>query len=335
MSEEHEHLLALIRRLHEQIRDAVVAACERSSMEELARVAHDETGDTIFAIDRVSEEVLIRFFEREAGAIGGLVLIAEGIEGGQTVIGASDASAARWRIIVDPIDGTRGIMYQKRPAWVLTGVAPNHGEATSLADIELAVQTEIPLLKQHLCDCAWALRGRGARAERWNRLTRERAEIPLRPSAAASIEHGYAMLSRFFPGARDELAAMDEEIVRGALGVPAEGKVPCFDDQYACTGGQLYELMTGRDRFNADVRPLLLPILLARGLGRSHCCHPYDICTELVAREAGVLVTDARGEPLRNRLSVDEDVSWAGYANDAIRRQIEPLLQAALEKRGL
>ena len=59
---------------------------------------------------------------------------------------------ARWRVIVDPIDGTRGLMYQKRPAWILTGVAPNRGEATSLADIELAVQTEIPLVKQHLSD---------------------------------------------------------------------------------------------------------------------------------------------------------------------------------------
>ena len=42
-------------------------------------------------------------------------------------------------------------MYQKRPAWILTGVAPGPGPST-LADIELAVQTEIPLVKQHLCD---------------------------------------------------------------------------------------------------------------------------------------------------------------------------------------
>ena len=55
-------------------------------------------------------------------------------------------------------------MYQKRSAWILTAVAPNRGAGTSLRDIELAVQTEIPLVKQHLSDQLWALRGGGAHA---------------------------------------------------------------------------------------------------------------------------------------------------------------------------
>ena len=67
------------------------------------------------------------------------------------VLGIDEHDAA-WRIIVDPIDGTRGLMYQKRSAWILTGVAPNRGSSTSLRDIVLAVQTEIPLVKQHLAD---------------------------------------------------------------------------------------------------------------------------------------------------------------------------------------
>ena len=41
--------------------------------------------------------------------------------------GASEADC-QWRVIVDPIDGTRGLMYQKRSAWILTGVAPNRGD---------------------------------------------------------------------------------------------------------------------------------------------------------------------------------------------------------------
>ena len=32
------------------------------------------------------------------------------------------------------------------------------------------------------------------------------------------------MIARFFPGVRDELAAIDEEIVRGALGPVEPGK---------------------------------------------------------------------------------------------------------------
>jgi hypothetical protein len=48
-----------------------------------------------------------------------------------------------------------------------------------------------------------------------------------------------------------------------------------------------------------------------------------------------VIVTDAHGSPLDVPLTVDANVAWAGYANEHIQRQIEPLLQAALRKRGL
>ncbi|HEY9283115.1 MAG TPA: hypothetical protein VIP46_06640, partial [Pyrinomonadaceae bacterium] len=289
-------LLGPLRRLHESIRAAVVEACERSELEAMAAVERDEEGDTIYAVDRVGEELLIDFFEREVAPAAPLVLVAEGLRGGQVVLprGASEAEAV-WRVVVDPIDGTRGLMYQKRSAWVLTGVAPNRGPDTSLADIVLAVQTEIPLVRQHLSDAAWAIRGEGARAERFNRLTGERAAISLRPSRAPSIAHGYAQVARFFPGAREELAAIDEEIVRGALGPAPAGKAHCFEDQYASSGGQLYELAAGRDRFTADLRPLMARAMRARGLGLGICCHPYDLCTELVAREAGVVVTAPDG----------------------------------------
>jgi hypothetical protein len=238
-------------------------------------------------------------------------------------------------VIVDPIDGTRGLMYQKRSAWVLTGVAPNRGPETNLQDIELAVQTEIPLVKQHLCDSLWAIRGEGARAERFNRLTNERAPLSLQPSRARSIEQGYAMLARFFPGARDELAAIDEEIVFGALGPIQPGKAHCFEDQYPSSAGQLYELMAGHDRFMADLRPVLEPVMTKRGLPRPLCGHPYDLCTEMIARELGVIVTDRNGGALSSTLTVEPDVAWIGYANENIRAQIEPLLQNALSKRGL
>jgi hypothetical protein len=143
------------------------------------------------------------------------------------------------------------------------------------------------------------------------------------------------MLARFFPGARDVLAAIDEEIVREALGPVRSGKAHCFEDQYICTGGQLYELIAGHDRFVADLRPLMERRLAERGLRLGICCHPYDLATELIAREAGVIVTDAAGGPLDAPLDVEADVAWAGYANAAIRDQIEPLLQGALRSRGL
>jgi fructose-1,6-bisphosphatase/inositol monophosphatase family enzyme len=330
-------MLNAIRRVHERVRDAVLEECERADVEKLAEVADDASeGDTIYAVDRVSEELLVELFESEIAASAPLLLIAEGIEGGRVMLprGAMEADAA-WRIIVDPIDGTRGLMYQKRSAWVLTGVARNRGDATDLQDIEMAVQTEIPLVKQHLSDSLWAVRGAGAQAERFNRLTGTRRPLTLRPSRAATIRHGFAMIARFFPGARDELAAIDEEIVQGALGPVEHGKAHCFEDQYLSSAGQLYELMMGHDRFVADLRPLIETLLRERGLALGICCHPYDVCTELIAREAGVYVTDERGRLLRAPLSVEPDVTWIGYANEQIRREIEPLLRDALRRRGL
>lgn len=330
-------LLEPLRRIHERVRDAVVAECEKAAVEQLAEVSDDESeGDTIYAVDRISEQLLVDLFEHEVASLAPLVLVAEGIEGGELVLPRGTAERdAIWRIVVDPIDGTRGLMYQKRSAWVLTGVAENRGADTNLEDIVLAVQTEIPLVKQHLCDTLWAVRGEGAHAERFNRLSNQRQALALRPSRATSIRHGFAMIARFFPGARDELAAIDEEIVRGALGPVEPGKAHCFEDQYLSSGGQLYELMMGHDRFVADLRPLIETLLNRRGLSLGICCHPYDMCTELIAREAGVLVTDERGGLLRAPLKVEPDIAWAGYANDAIRRQIEPLLQNALKRRGL
>jgi fructose-1,6-bisphosphatase/inositol monophosphatase family enzyme len=325
-------LLEPLRRVHDEIRNAVVAAAEQS--DELASIHRDEEGDTIYAIDAVSEERLLELF-RDLSREHSFVLIAEGLKGGKTVFPAgSTEAAAAWRIIVDPVDGSRGLMYQKRSAWILTGVARNRGPATSLQDIAVAVQTEIPILKQHLSDQLWAIRGKGAFAERFNRLTGERSPIHLRPSTSSTIAHGFAMISRFFPGARDELAAIDDEIVRAVLGPSPSGKAHCFEDQYISTGGQLYELIAGHDRFVADLRPLLKTTLANRGLAANLCCHPYDLCSALIASEINVVITGIFGEPLDAPLNVEADVAWVGYANERVRRQVEPALHAGLQRRG-
>ena len=119
-------LLPLIRQLHERLREAVVATCEQAAVEELAQVDREGEEDTLYAVDRVGEEELLSFFAGLDPA-SPIVLVAEGLSGGGQVVLPEGCAAeeALWRIIVDPIDGTRGLMYQKRSAWVLTGVAPN------------------------------------------------------------------------------------------------------------------------------------------------------------------------------------------------------------------
>jgi len=331
-----DHLLGSIRAIHEEIRAAVTFACQSSPLISLSRVVKDTEGDTVFFVDRISEGMMVGLFEREIASRTPILLIAEGLTGGKIILPrGNEESDAVWRIIADPIDGTRSLMYQKRSAWILTGVAPNRGEATSLADIELAVQTELPLIKQHLCDTFWATRGNGIHGERLNLISGERCPLRVQPSTARDLSHGFGSVTRFFAGGRDILAAIDDEICLGVLGSGREGKAQSFEDQYLSTGGQLNELMMGHDRFQADLRPLLGPLLRDRGLPNGLCCHPYDLCTELIAREAGVIVTDEYDRPLRAPLNLEAEVSWIGYANNQIRARVQPLLQNALRRRGM
>ena len=339
MSSDIQELVDPLRRLHECLRDRVVAACEeaaaRPGREGLAEVHREGAEDTIYAIDRLVEEELLAGLKKLAEESGPLVLIAEGLPDGSVVLppGASPQES-RWRLIVDPIDGSRGLMHQKRSAWILTGAAPDRGPETTLADLEIALQTEIPLVRQHLSDAVWARKGGGVRAERYNRLSGERTPLLLTPSAASSPRHGFATVVRFFPGARELLGAIDDELFEAALGTPFDGRASCFEDQYISSGGQLYELMAGRDRFVIDVRPMAL-CRLSAGRHSEPCAHPYDLCTELAAREAGVVVTGVDGGQLRVPLDVRTPVNWVAYANRGLAEQVHPLLQEVLRKRGL
>src|SRR5689334_14823056 len=108
MIRDAQELLHRIRTIHALIRDALIAACEDQAVEQLAEIVADDTGDTIFAIDRVSEDVLLDHFT-ELASDWSCVLIAEGLgSSGVAVLPAgSDPARAELRVIVDPIDGTR------------------------------------------------------------------------------------------------------------------------------------------------------------------------------------------------------------------------------------
>ena len=106
-------LLAPIQALHRHIRAEVVRACEQAAVSTLADVARDDEGDTIYDIDRVAEHTLVDAIERTiASAEEPVLLVAEGIEGGEVVIpSGAPRSRVRWVIVVDPIDGTVNFVY--------------------------------------------------------------------------------------------------------------------------------------------------------------------------------------------------------------------------------
>jgi hypothetical protein len=328
-----EELLPALREVHRRVRDAVLHACESSSFEELCGEATSAAGDVVYAIDRIAEYELLEAMNELVASHEPIVLIAEGVgDGAVTLPLGADNAIARWRIIVDPIDGTRGLMFQKRSAWILTGVAPNRGENTKLSDVVLAVQTEIPLVKQHLGDSFWATKRQGMHAERCDRLNGDLIPFTPQPSTATTLAHGYGTICSFFASGRDLLGRIADTLSSRLLSGHTPGEARIFDDQYASTGGQIAGLICGQDRFVADLRPLLLKPLQDRGDILGHCCHPYDICTKLIAEEAGVQILLPDGNPIEVPLDTQTSVTWVGYANVNLRKTIEPVLQTTLRE---
>ena len=309
-----------------EVRDVIIGSRRSAGLHE---VSHATSADTIYRIDTAVEPILAAFCE-EWSRTTPLVLIAEGVENKHGEEGVavyprgSREEDAQIRLLVDPIDGTRGIMYDKRAAWALAGVAPNKGPNTRLRDIEVAVMTELPTSKMGFADVLTAINGRGATGMRVDLASGESQPLPIAPSTATGIDHGFASVANFFPGTKRLASELMEHLVANLIGPADVMKATVFDDQYISTGGQFYELIVGHDRFNADLRPVFYRM---QGQPEGLCCHPYDCAAMLIAEEAGVVLTDEKGSPLDGPLDVTTGISWVGYANPKLRERIEPILQ--------
>jgi hypothetical protein len=314
--------------LQDHIRDTLVAA-RAHQRARFARIASVTAADTIYQVDRLSEEAILAWFARAWPRAWPVEIVMEGLpEGSTTFPRGTPPGRTATKCILDPIDGTRSLMYDKRSAWALAGLAPQRGPRTHLGDIQVAVMTELPISKQTLTDQLSAIVGRGVRAETIDLTTGARRRWRPRPSPARNFEHGFASIARFFPEGKTALAALEETLWRelGLLG--KNGGQLVFDDQYLSTGGQLAELVAGHDRMLGDLRPLVYAKL---GFSSATlCCHPYDICTLLVAREAGCLIETPAGGPLRAPLDTTTPVAWMGYANAALARRVRPILRRLL-----
>jgi fructose-1,6-bisphosphatase/inositol monophosphatase family enzyme len=284
------------------VRDLVVAARGM----DMAAIEGQTKADTIYAVDRLADDTLVEWFEQHWPNVE---LVSEGLE--EPVVIGTDPE---WTVIVDSIDGTRGLMYDKRPAWCLAAVAPRGG---SLRDVAAAAMTELPTTKQGLADQLSATRGSGLVAERLDLRDGRRAPLAVQPSIATDLEHGFAGVAKFFVPGKVALAQLETELFARL------GSADVFDDEYLSSGGQLHELATGRDRFVADLRPLADPAAFA--------CHPYDVCTAMLLEEAGGVVTDPFGAPLDVPLDTTTSVAWAGYANPVLAARIVPILAELAE----
>ncbi|HVT73824.1 MAG TPA: inositol monophosphatase [Lacunisphaera sp.] len=319
-----ERMRRLLCRLQDAIRDAVRAG-QRRGAGRMARVATVTSADTIYAIDRVSEHAVLAWFAAHWPRRWPVELVMEGLAGAGTTTfpRGTPVNDTRFKCILDPIDGTRGLMYDKRSAWSLAAVAPQRGPRTDLRDLVVAAMTELPVTKAGQADQLSAVRGRGVCAERIDLRTSRRARIAARPSPARDLVGGFASFAKFFAPGKVWLAAREVALLAALDDGPE-----VFDDQYLSTGGQIYELAMGHDRFVADLRPVAFGRLR---IAAALTCHPYDICTALVAQEAGCIVTAPDGSPLRAPLDTTSPVAWTGYANAALARRIRPVLRRTLQ----
>jgi hypothetical protein len=323
-------LRRLLCALQSDIRDTFVAARRKQSAK-FARVTAVTEADTIYYVDRLSEEAILAWFEKHWPRNAPVELVMEGLEGEPVTFPRGTlVGRTQWKCILDPIDGTRGVMYDKRPAFILAALAPQRGVRNHLGDLVVAAMTELPTSKQDRADQISAFRGGGLTAETHDLVRGTRRRWIPRPSRANDFEHGFASLARFFPEGKTMLAEIEEELWRelGVLG--KNGGQLVFDDQYISTGGQLFELIVGHDRMLGDLRPLAYAKL---GFSSATlCCHPYDICTALIAQEAGCLVESPEGGPLRSPLDTTTPVAWMGYANPKLARAVRPVLRRLMKK---
>ena len=313
-----DHLLEGMIQVGRDLRAKVRAAFQRDP--DLAR-ADSGIADLQYPIDRIAEEDLEAIVEA-AFPHHGIHLLTEGgpLEG--RPLKSGDDSIF---LVIDPIDGTRGLMHDKRSAWILLGAA-RMADAQSLRALDWSVMMELPTSRSTLSDVLAV--GPGVCVAYTEDLrTGKESSLPVRPSTASTLGHGFATINRFLWSDAEIWGRFQDAFLGRVAAQDTALGGTVFEDQYICNGGQMHGLITGRDRFVADLRPL------ACRLGHEPLCsHPYDLVALPIAEAAGVVVTDARGRPLDAPLDLTSSVAWVGYASRSLREFLEPHLLATIQE---
>lgn len=317
-------LRARLCELGDVIRQAVIAPGDPRGPATRSGVVGRVTADVVYALDRAAEDRARAWLDARWPADEPARLVMEGIEDDEVVMVPRGAREPRWVLIVDPVDGTRGLMHDKRAGFALAALAPadGHGQAR-LPDVVAAAVTEIPTSRQWRADQVSAVRGGGVVATALDVRRDRRDHLVVAPSAAMSLEHGFASFAHFLPDGKAALVAAEQRLWDELL-PPGDEPRQVFEDQYICSGGQLHEVLSGRDLLVGDLRPLALRRL---GLPLALTAHPYDVCTALVLTEAGGVFEDPRGGPVNVPLDTTTPVTWVAYANEALARRVRPVLR--------
>lgn len=267
-------------------------------------VVRIEGGDEVFGVDDRADAALLRGFCDLIGPRWSGELVMEGHDD-PLVVGDGRGP---WCFLVDPLDGTRPYLANKRSAWVLIGAGRN---ATTLDDLELGVAVEVPVERSDWGMVAWADTDGHVKAwdEDLSGQNRDSKPIDLTPRKSGEIDRTFVTISRFAPGTKALIGTWEDRVLEG---------FEVYEDPWLCTGGLLMGLATGSDSAVLDPRPIVVPGTMA--------AHPYDLAAIVVARAAGVIVEALPPGPLRAPLNPRADVAWAGYANGEIAEKLRARL---------
>lgn len=332
--DEYRHIARLLHDLGRAVRDGIVEA--RGSAKGLQSVEKVSASDTIYRIDRIGEDALLEWFDKNWPDDLPIDIIAEGLGDEKGERFPRNTAESRFTVLIDPIDGTRGLMHDKRSAWVLAGAADKPAAAgPDLRDLIAGAMVEIPVTRQPVSDsiCGWL-----AGAERFEREAARESRPGARPEAmhfspsrANDLFHGFASFVSYFSDGKEEIARIENEFLRLHLPADRPSSPLVFTDQYISSGGQIFELLAGRDRMVADLRPLVFGKL---GMDTALTCHPYDLACLPAALASGCVLEDPWGQPISAPIDTVSPVAWVGYANENLADTLRPLLREALENNG-
>jgi fructose-1,6-bisphosphatase/inositol monophosphatase family enzyme len=321
-----EPLLLLCAEIRAATRAALCAADAVGGSSALARPHSQGAGDVTFGLDLPSEERIAAWLEARARE-GPLSLLTEDAgwrhrgpdgRGGTRALAGFDHGGPR--IAIDPVDGTRNLMADLRPAWTVVAFAPPGAGEPRLRDCTGGIVAEIPgtlaarfrLLASDGSACRLELRELAGGA-----LV---SASELRADGEDRADHGYFPFFRYEPAQRPALARLEAAFFARLVAAEGADARAIYDDQYISSAGQLVLLALGRYRMVVDARELV---------GRRHgapgvTSKPYDLAgAALCARAAGVVLTAAEGGELDFPIDARTPVGWVGYANAATRRRLE------------
>jgi fructose-1,6-bisphosphatase/inositol monophosphatase family enzyme len=328
----HGSLFELAHSIRTATRTALLEAVASGTTASLARAHGMGAGDVTYAIDVPAEQAVERWFDAitEHEPVSLLTEDAGWRHRGPTPHGARDLDGFDHggpRIVVDPIDGTRNLMTDLRPAWSVITLCPPGPNPPRLSDVTGAVLSEIPDSRAAEARLFRATSDGRVRLSRETLQGAVRADGIWHADTDDRADNGYFPFFRYMADLRPDIARIEAAFFSRLETHEKADIRTCWDDQYISNGGQLALLALGTYRLIADLRAHLA----ARRGRPTLTCKPYDCAGAiLVARATGCIITAPGGGELDFELDTHTPVSFIGWANAATRARLEPHLNASL-----